>query len=189
MICRPGSHRRQSRLRVGSARVSRHDLLHPLQPQAKWGKLGWHLIAITLWCNNHLFQMCYWLLKDKCPKPDGFLPDWFVDIPPGNKPPYQPPKQPAPGKPTTRFMFFTDMHTDVRYKAGASAVCGEPLCCRNNDPAPHDGEERRFYLKQKFEVHLFCRSATHCQTLMLLWIGVEKSWTQFYDNVLLQNDI
>jgi len=83
--------------------------------------------------------MCYWLLKDKCHKPDGFLEDWIVKLPPGQKPPYHPPKQPSPGKPTTKFMFFTDMHMDVRYEVGSSAVCGEPLCCRNNDPDPHDG--------------------------------------------------
>ena len=85
--------------------------------------------------------MCYWLLKDKCTKPEGFLENWNVSLPSGPKPPYQPPKQPQSGKPITKFMFFTDMHTDVLYETGANALCGEPLCCRSNDKPPSDRKQ------------------------------------------------
>lgn len=81
--------------------------------------------------------MCYWLLKDKCVKPEGYLPDWSITMPDKQPPTYD--RQPiniTPHTPISKFLFFTDMHMDVRYKAGASANCGEPLCCRDNNPIP-----------------------------------------------------
>uniref|UniRef100_H2YGP7 Saposin B-type domain-containing protein n=1 Tax=Ciona savignyi TaxID=51511 RepID=H2YGP7_CIOSA len=92
-------------------------------------------------------EMCYWLLKDKCEKPTGFLPDWTIELPPTPEPPYQPQMNSQPrgiprtDSPTLQFLFFTDMHMDVRYMPGSSATCGEPLCCRDNDPIPQHAED------------------------------------------------
>ncbi|XP_077972513.1 sphingomyelin phosphodiesterase-like [Styela clava] len=78
-------------------------------------------------------EVCYWLQSDICPKPDGFLPEWKLNATLGPKPPVVPRKRPNPGSPTSKVLFFTDMHMDVQYKAGSNAECGEPLCCRNTD--------------------------------------------------------
>ncbi|XP_076822580.1 sphingomyelin phosphodiesterase-like isoform X1 [Clavelina lepadiformis] len=86
-------------------------------------------------------ELCYWLLGDQCVKPDGFLPEWKVTLPSTSVPTYQPPKVPSDGAPTSKFLFFSDVHMDVKYESGASAVCGEPLCCRDNDPTPSDAFE------------------------------------------------
>jgi len=84
-----------------------------------------------------ILQLCYWLLEDVCgSKPEGFLPSWNITLPDVPQPPPQLPTEPEPNQPTTRFLFFTDMHIDLEYKPGGNAVCGEPLCCRSDDTEP-----------------------------------------------------
>ncbi|XP_078493661.1 sphingomyelin phosphodiesterase [Ciona intestinalis] len=81
-------------------------------------------------------ELCYWLLKSQCRKPADFLPNWVVTSSATPQPPYKPRVNPANGTPTLKFLFFTDMHMDVRYAPGRTAKCREPLCCRDNDALP-----------------------------------------------------
>ncbi|XP_076823452.1 sphingomyelin phosphodiesterase-like [Clavelina lepadiformis] len=97
--------------------------------------------AFYIFFNLKPDELCYWLLSDKCDKPESFEPEWKVTLPSTSVPTYQPPKVPSDGAPTSKFLFFSDVHMDVRYKPGASAVCGEPLCCRDNNPTPSDASE------------------------------------------------
>jgi hypothetical protein len=37
---------------------------------------------------------------------------------------------------TMKFVHFTDIHMDLLYRAGASKVCGDVICCRASDGYP-----------------------------------------------------
>jgi hypothetical protein len=39
-------------------------------------------------------------------------------------------------RPTMKFVHFTDIHMDLLYRAGASKVCGDVICCRASDGYP-----------------------------------------------------
>jgi sphingomyelin phosphodiesterase len=57
--------------------------------------------------------------------------NWTVAVP-GGKPPLL--RWPSPSAQRrashVRFAHFTDLHYDPQYRAGLSAQCGQPLCCR-----------------------------------------------------------
>mmetsp|Transcript_17378 Transcript_17378/g.51931 ORF Transcript_17378/g.51931 Transcript_17378/m.51931 type:complete len:580 (+) Transcript_17378:28-1767(+) len=55
--------------------------------------------------------------------------NWTVPVP-GNKPPLPPPSVPSSSWARMLFAHFTDLHYDPEYRAGLSAECGQPLCCR-----------------------------------------------------------
>jgi len=41
-------------------------------------------------------------------------------------------------RPTLKFVHFTDIHMDLKYRAGASTKCSEVICCRATDGFPTD---------------------------------------------------
>ena len=41
-------------------------------------------------------------------------------------------------RPTLKFVHFTDIHMDLKYRAGASKKCSEVICCRATDGFPTD---------------------------------------------------
>lgn len=86
-------------------------------------------------------EACHWLQPDLCPKPAGYLPDWSIDVSPKAKPPLKHRQRPAAGSPTSKVLFFTDLHMDVQYQAGVDANCGEPLCCRDTNPPAKNASE------------------------------------------------
>lgn len=85
-----------------------------------------------------MLQLCFWLLKGKCPKPSGFMPDWNISIaPPSGQ--IEPLKSTPQNIDILKALYFTDIHVDFRYDVGSSANCGEPLCCRDNDGKATNG--------------------------------------------------
>lgn len=39
-------------------------------------------------------------------------------------------------RPTLKFVHFTDIHMDMKYRAGASKKCGDVICCRAENGFP-----------------------------------------------------
>lgn len=76
-------------------------------------------------------EICGIILGDSCAHVTNPLHNWTLPLTPFNKPdPLPVPSPHVPGSPTFRMLQLSDTHIDLKYKEGTSAVCGEPLCCR-----------------------------------------------------------
>ena len=61
-----------------------------------------------------------------------------------------------PGSPTLRVLHISDIHNDPLYEEGSDPFCGEPLCCRKDDPTPGKASLTLFYVSLTLlHVHVF----------------------------------
>lgn len=87
-------------------------------------------------------DICSSILDEDCGS--GVYPsdNWTVALPHVPKPPVTPVAPPEPGSPVLRVLQLSDVHLDPAYQEGASAICGEPLCCRSTDPPATSPDQR-----------------------------------------------
>lgn len=78
-------------------------------------------------------EACGLVVGETCGNPYDPEVMWNITLPNVPKPPVKPHVLPQPGSPILRILHLTDIHIDTQYLAGASADCGEPLCCRIGD--------------------------------------------------------
>ncbi|XP_055686656.1 sphingomyelin phosphodiesterase-like [Lutzomyia longipalpis] len=82
-------------------------------------------------------HLCAFVFQNlNCPADmSGF--EWSINIDP-NKPPLTGDKdQSVPNSPNDiKIVQVSDPHYDPNYQEGTSAVCGEPVCCRSDQPLP-----------------------------------------------------
>ncbi|XP_041360844.1 sphingomyelin phosphodiesterase-like [Gigantopelta aegis] len=84
-------------------------------------------------------EICGIALGPECGSPYNPFYEWNITLSDKHKPPVVPPTLPKTGSPTVRVLHLTDIHFDRLYKVGTNAVCGEPLCCREDDGKPAAG--------------------------------------------------
>jgi len=94
-------------------------------------------------------EACGVLLNDGCGAYE-YINEWTVDLPVHPKPDVLPPTPPASDAPSRKVLQISDIHLDLSYTVGASAECGEPICCMTssgtnenpNDTAKYWGDYR-----------------------------------------------
>ena len=87
-------------------------------------------------------EICGIILGDTCAHVYNPLYNWSLPLSPIPKPPITPipidpmptvdPSGDVPTRRTIRVLQLSDTHIDLEYAEGSDAVCGEPLCCREN---------------------------------------------------------
>ncbi|XP_044748363.1 sphingomyelin phosphodiesterase-like [Coccinella septempunctata] len=82
-------------------------------------------------------KLCSLLLGPTCHNQFDYF-NWTVDVPPK---PEVIPRKVISGDDKIRILHLTDMHIDPRYTPGSNAVCGETLCCQDDQGIPENSED------------------------------------------------
>jgi len=89
-------------------------------------------------------EACAILMNDGCGAFE-LINEWTVDLPVHDKPDVVDPQPPAPDAPSRKVLQISDVHLDLSYTVGASADCGEPLCCTNTSGLAKDAADTAQY--------------------------------------------
>lgn len=131
---------------------------------------GAEIIKIAKKVDMTAAEICYFILDDYCEEvtqnPNHI---WNVSFSPFLKPKIQEIPLPNENAPKLKVLHISDTHIDPLYVEGSNAICGEPLCCRENDGFTNQsyaaagkwGDYRCDLPKRTFENFLDHISKTH----------------------------